>query len=181
MALSEKDRRRRVIILCASFTRNVAYFRAGWEEDAVHLLNRNALGVGFWRQANGNCLDLCVLEWCKLFADKKGRHHWSKVVLGASFEADLLNHLNMNAAEFEAYMAAMRHYRDKFVAHLDEEGVMNIPRLDAAQAAVSFLYNHIVANSAPGDLRGLPSGDIQRGYEECLAEARSIFQGVEGQ
>jgi hypothetical protein len=64
---------RRVVTLCRHFVANLAYYRTGWTEKHRHLLDyRND---NFWRVVNGNFFDICVLEWCKLFADEKGKHY----------------------------------------------------------------------------------------------------------
>jgi hypothetical protein len=65
--MSRKDRVRGVVTLCRSFAWNLAYYRTGWSKKYKHLLDAS----DFWRAVNGNFLDMCVLEWCKLFADKK--------------------------------------------------------------------------------------------------------------
>jgi len=104
--------------LCSSFARNLAYYRTGWSKKYKHLLD----GSDFWRAVNGNFLDMCVLEWCKLFADKKEKHHWRKVVSDpARFEAGLLRHLGLDEVAFQREIDTIRKYRDKFVAHLDLE------------------------------------------------------------
>ncbi|WP_424318912.1 hypothetical protein [Candidatus Methylomirabilis sp.] len=51
----------------------MAFYRAGWRE-------RKPIFEGqFLVNANGNFLDICVLEWCKLFGDSRAQHHWKKV------------------------------------------------------------------------------------------------------
>jgi hypothetical protein len=90
-----------------------------------------------------------VLEWCKLFADKQGKHYWKKIVTDAeSFEAGLLQHLDLDTATFQSEVDAMRRYRDKFFAHLDSEYTMNIPRLDVAKQSVWFYHAYIVNHEA---------------------------------
>ena len=69
-AMSRKDRLRRVVLLCCAFTRNLAYYRVGQEEEHRDLLDAEKNeSANFWRVANSNCVDMCVLEWCKLFGD----------------------------------------------------------------------------------------------------------------
>jgi len=68
---------------------------------------------------NGNFLDICVLEWCKLFGDPCGKHYWGKIISDRmGFFQGLLNELKMSESEFNAYVTEMRAYRDKYVAHL---------------------------------------------------------------
>jgi hypothetical protein len=80
MTVTRQHRLRRVALLCASFACNLAYFRVSQSKSAEALLAPNHVHAGFWRQVNGNFLDLCVLEWCKLFGNRKGRHFWRQVV-----------------------------------------------------------------------------------------------------
>ena len=70
--LTRGKRLRRVVIVCASFGRNLAYYRVGQEKGrAVHPEDQRH--ASFWRQVNGNFLDLCVLEWCQLFGERERR------------------------------------------------------------------------------------------------------------
>jgi hypothetical protein len=180
MALSRRDRLRRVVLLCSSFTRNLAYYQAGKQTLGQRLLDERAPHTGFWRQVNSNCIDLCALDWCKLFADGKGEHHWSKVVADIqAFESGLLGDLGLNVSSFDNYTLAMKTYRNKFVAHLDRGNVMNIPDLGVAQKAVWFLHPHIVAKEAkPGDLGGLEAVNLQLGYDQCVADATEVFRSA---
>ena len=94
---------RRVGILCCHFLRNLAFYMAGWRKGELIFKDQ------FWVNANGNFLDICVLEWCKLFVDKRGKHHWRKVITDqASFYDGLLQAVNLTEAEFEAYIEIMR-------------------------------------------------------------------------
>jgi hypothetical protein len=108
--------------------RNLAYYRVGgqyptgWKAPPLQRI------ASFWRIVNGNFIDACVLEWCKLLGDPKGQHYWERVVRDTGkFKADLLKHLKFSESEFDGFRAEMREYRDKFIAHLDSELVMNIP------------------------------------------------------
>jgi hypothetical protein len=153
--------------------RNLAYFRVGrpGEPRARHR--------DFWVTVNGNFIDQCVLEWCKLFGDKNGQHSWARVVSDpVEFEADLLKHLSLSPAEFEAYRIEMREYRDKFIAHLDLERVMNIPNLDVARASVEFYHGHIAGQEVQaGDLFDLPAttAELRGYYQHCHDEAAEVY------
>lgn len=59
----------------------------------------------FWITAHGNFLDLATLEWCKLFAERKGNHSWRKAVSDpACFEKKLLRCLNISGEKFCGYI-----------------------------------------------------------------------------
>jgi len=176
---------RRVVILCASFVRNLAYYRAGWAEPARRLLCERHSQASFWRQVNGNFIDIAVLDWCKLFGDQKstpsqrvGKHHWRKVVSDPNdFEARLLAQLGMDEKGLASLITTIRTYRDKFISHLDDELVMDLPILAPAHAAVTFYHRHIVEREAkPGELVGLANAQqLTLGYDQCTHEAAQIY------
>lgn len=174
--ISRRDRLRRVVILCRNFARNLAYYRAGQEVEHLPLLDPKHPNVNFWRVINANCIDICVLEWCKLLADRKGKHHWSKIVTDpTAFQARLVTHLGTGEEGFRKGIDMMKEYRDKFLAHLDSELTMNIPALDIAKKSVWFYHSHIVEHEVgPGDLFGLPM-ELDTGYAQCEAEARAVY------
>jgi hypothetical protein len=136
--------------------------------------------ASFWRIVNGNFIDACVLEWCKLLGDPKGQHYWERIVTDTEkFKAELLKQLNVSESEFETFRVEMREYRDKFIAHLDSEPVMNIPKLYLARASVEFYHAYVVANEAqPDDLRGWPdtAAKLQLGYKESEEEAEVAYK-----
>jgi hypothetical protein len=179
--MTDTERRRRVVLLCCSFARNLAFYRAWKSGKARALFSDSHPQASFWRQANGNFLDICVLEWCKLFGDKKGTHYWSRVVSDvAQFKTGLLGHVGMDADAFQAKIKEMRLYRDKFVAHLDDLPVMDIPVLEVAKSAVWFYHGHVVTFEAKaGELVGIhadSTAKLTRGYEHCLAEAEAVVR-----
>ncbi len=64
------------------------------------------------------------------------------------FKAVLLRHLELDDAGFEEVIASMVRYRDKFIAHLDSDYVMNIPKLDIPLRAVEFYYSYAIEQEA---------------------------------
>jgi hypothetical protein len=180
-ALTKTELCRRSVRLCIGFLRNLAYYRAGWDQHGKHLFDASVPTTNFWRQANSNFIDMCVLDWCKLFADKRAVHYWGKIVSDPrKFETDLLVKLNLTSHEFETLIDEIRFYRDKFVAHLDEHNEMNFPTLDLLAKAIWFYHAHLVTNEVqPGDLAGIPADTpdkLKRGYNQCIGEAERVFQ-----
>ena len=120
-----------------------------------------------------------MLEWCKLLGDEKDKHFWRNVVTDpVALEASLLVNLEMTESDFADLAKKMRRYRDKFVAHLNSDAKMDIPRLTAALAANSFYHEHIVTvEAAAGDLFGLAdtSEKFAQGFEQCLKEAQQAY------
>jgi hypothetical protein len=178
LPMSRKEKLRRVAFLCCSFGRNLAYYRAGWDKECKQLLeldkSRNAR---FWRQVNSNFVEVCVLEWCKLFADPGGKFYWVNIVSDrASFKVALLRHLGLSEDGFSKEIDDMRTLRDKHIAHSDAVRTGYVPVLDVAKRAVWFYYDHIVRCEAQqGDLAGLPQ-ELESGYLECLTEAMEIYR-----
>ena len=155
---------------------NLAYYRVGRKPEHLHLQNYKTRG-NFWRVVSGNCIDTCVLEWCKLFADPRGEHYWRKIVSDpARFQKELLYHLGVDEAAFGKEIEVMRRYRDKFLAHLDSDEVMNIPCLDIAKKSIWFYYGYVVEHEAQEtDLTGLPC-ELDAGYAQCEAEAHAVYK-----
>ncbi len=142
--------------------------------------NLHHASANFFRVANGNFIDICVLEWCKLFADKKGKHYWENVVADkAGFKAELLKHLGIDEAAFEKEIERMRQYRDKFLAHLDSEEIMNIPDLEIPKKAAWFYYAYLVANeTTEGNFIGFDA-DLDGLYVRMEREAEAAYRRVQ--
>jgi hypothetical protein len=168
--MTRRQRLRRVAILCCHCLRNLAFYRA-W-----HQAGRPRSAEQFWVTANGNFLDIAVLEWCKLFADVRGKHHWAKVVSDvAVFKVGLLQHLAITDTVLDGYIIEMRTYRDKFIAHLDDELQMQIPHLTVARKSAVYLYGYLHTNEDDDNTFPDAPTDIAAFYRRFLAEARVIY------
>jgi hypothetical protein len=142
MALTLLQRQRRVGKLCCHCVRNLAYYFAWHEKGKPHA------GKDFWVSANGNFVEISLLEWCKLFGEWKGAYHYRKVVDEAhAFRAAMLNKIGKTQDEWDAYVKSMKDYRDKYVAHWEDDidgahlPVMDIAR-DSAIYLMDFLTEH---------------------------------------
>jgi len=136
--LTQHERIRRVTLLCCHTLKNFAFYKSGWRSRQLQARNQ------VWVEANSAFLDRAILEWCKLFADRKGRHHWKRVIKNpVQFESDLYKHLHLTKREYSAYLKKVLKYRNKFIAHLDEERVMHIPHIKIARNTAVFLYDHL--------------------------------------
>ena len=137
--MSRSERLRRMAILCCHCLRNLAFYRAGCSHGQIRTTRQ------FWVNANGNFIDIAVLEWCKLFADNNGKHHWKRIVQDhAAFLTSLCDHLGVSTKEFQDYQKHVLRYRDKFIAHLDEDRVMHIPKMRVARKSAAYLYEHLL-------------------------------------
>jgi hypothetical protein len=145
--LTDRDRVRRVAILCRHCLRNIALYRAGWNKR-----DRRRLRVEgeFWRGATGAFLDVAIMEWCKLFTERPtarggGSHHWRAVILNnqAEFMSGVCVRLGISEGQFLDYANSVIRYRNKFVAHLDNEPTAYIPFMWAARSSAAFLYDYL--------------------------------------
>ena len=125
---------------------------------------------------NGNFYDICVLEWCKLFADKNDKHCWLKLIEDKeSFKTALLENIDLNENEFENYATSMRKYRDKFVAHLDSEYTAQLPRLEIADKAVEYYYTQLVDLNGKMEFLGTLPRDIIAYKNQCKAAGVEVY------
>jgi hypothetical protein len=172
--MPRSERLRRVIMLCGSFVRNLAYYRVGWSEEHKHLLAMN--NGDFWRVVNGNFIDTCVLEWCKLFGESKGEFHWKKIISDpVSFKVGLLLQAGLDEDGFNREINIFREYRDKWVAHLDTERAGFIPALEIAKKAVWFYYARVKQEAESRELVEL-NRELDRAYEHCEGEAKEVYR-----
>ena len=173
--MTRQQRLRRVVLISCHFVRNMAYYRAGWRQ---RLLIRTS---DFWKSINGNCIDIAVLEWCKLFAEPRGLHYWETVVTDVhAFEAGLLQAVGpgWSRESFDGYARHVRIFRDKFVAHLDNELEAHVPSLDDCWKSVHFYHSYVVNEAANVSLHGLPR-DLAAYYHLKLTEAATEYGAQE--
>lgn len=168
--MSRRDRLRRAGILCIHCIRNIAFYRS-WYKARKPFSNEP-----FWVNVNSNFLDIAVLEWCKLFADRKGKHHYSKVVDDRfAFTRELLAKVGLSSEEFAAYTDSMLAYRDKFVAHLDELPMMNIPNMRVAKKSTRLLYEFLLIQEAGTDIFRDAPDSASKIYKQFLVQGRVVY------
>lgn len=168
--MTRKQRLRRVAILCCHCLRNLAFYRAGWRKGKPIFQGQ------FLVNANGNFLNTCVLEWCKLFGDSRALHYWKKVISDPErFFGGLLRELRMEETDLENYVKEMRTYRDKFVAHLDSEEVMYPPKLDVMKKSVTYLYGYLLENEDEEDFFHDAPTNAAAFYRRFLLEGREAY------
>jgi hypothetical protein len=184
--LTPEERQQNVVSLCCSFMRNLAFHRAGMQPQVQRNLLTPAHPQGaFWREAHANFFDICVLEWCKLFADRDrngwGKHHWRRVVNEPDrFEEDLCTTLGVTAAQFDDLIAKVKDYRNTFVAHRDEDRMAHLPMLELPKKAIAFLHERL-AREAPSlqdwQCRGLPTTAEQLDFvfTQAFQDAQSVY------
>ncbi|MFA6969953.1 MAG: hypothetical protein WC208_01005 [Gallionella sp.] len=173
--MNEMDRQKRlkrVALLCCHFIRNLAYYDAGRNEGRF-VIPASEFNV----TVNGNFLDICILEWCKLFGDHNEEHHWKNIVDNKQeFKKGLLIRLETDDKGLENYWKLVRTYRDEFVAHLDSAETMNLPEMNLAYKAVLHYFGEIIEEYQTGPThQGIPT-DLKLYYQARLDEAKSVYQ-----
>jgi hypothetical protein len=69
----------------------------------------------------------------------------------------------------------MKTYRDKFVAHLVSEEVMNIPKLRVARKSVSFLYGYLLDNEEEDNCFHDAPPKVSRFYRQFYSQGRKVY------
>jgi len=168
--MTRRQRLRRVAILCCHCLRNLAYFKA-WQQDGENVRTEQ-----FWITTNNNFLDIAVLEWCKLFGDLKGKHHWGKVISdGDEFFDGLLAKVVLTKQMFDDYIKEMRTYRDEFIAHLDDEERMQIPNLVPATKSAVYLYEYLIAHEDEDGAFHDAHPSASAYYRQFLTKGKAIY------
>ena len=136
--MAEPANIRKTYEICRSVLRNAAFYTGGSARRNSNDKSQFAI------VASNNFLDMAFLEWCKIFADRRGKHHWAKILPpGSDFHDALLKRLGLDSAEFETLLNSVRHYRDKEIAHADEYDVVDIPLLKLVVQSAIFLYERL--------------------------------------
>lgn len=167
--MTRRNRLRRTAILCLHCLRNLAYYRVFQEAK------NQVVPQQLWITAQNNFLDIAVLEWCKLYGDNRAKHSWKKSVADQeTFKSGLIEKLKITEAMFEDFILEMRTYRDKFVAHLDEEDHMNIPNLTPAIRSTQYLYEWLLDREDDIDVFLDAPKSAQTFYLERLEHGREF-------
>ncbi len=158
--------------MCCHFMRNLAYFRAAWHDEQLVYAPTE-----FNKTVSGNFIDICVLEWCKLFGEHKEPHHWKNIVKNKSeFKSGLFTCLETDCNGFNVYWNIVRTYRDEFVAHLDSVETMQIPKMDWAYQSVLYYFEEIIEEYQTDSIyQGIPT-DLELYYQSKLNEAKAIYE-----
>jgi hypothetical protein len=91
----------------------------------------------------------------------------------AGFKERMFSELNIKQTDLDKVHGSIKAYRDKFVAHLDSEGTMNIPRLDEGLRMVCFYYSEV--EKICEDMSGLP-GSLESFYDKNYKDGRAQYK-----
>jgi hypothetical protein len=131
----------------------------------------------FWIATHNNFLDVGILEWCKLFTESSGKHHWQQTVSDhPAFLAALAQVTGKTEAEFTEYKDWLRRYRNRFLAHLDEDNVFRLPPMTVAVASTKLLLQWLLERE--DDCDALPPNQYtaEAFYLHALQHAREVFR-----
>lgn len=169
----QQQRKRRVARLCIYCIKQIAFKRSGRKELFRDPRNQFLVAI------DGNFLDMCVIEWCKIFGDKKSKHHWKNVVTDHNiFFSGLLDNLRYKGEEFDNYILQMKEYRDKHVAHLDDNTTGYYPELNITKESCFYLYDYLLKNEYdPNCFYDAPE-DIRHCFSESLEEGNRIYSSI---
>jgi len=160
-------------MLCCHFARNFAYYSV-FRSSAV------LLEEGFWLTVHGNFVDVCVLEWCKLFGNRNGKYHWQNVTLNPQeFRRQLLNMHGIDEAQLEKLWNEVKDYRDDFVAHLEEDEATAIPNLNVPYLLTTFYFRALQSDFPDLQLTSTLPQYFDRYYDGCLKQAQEVLKYTE--
>lgn len=166
------DKLRRCLVMCSRFARNLAYYRAGLSKDDLRRKDH------FWRTTNGNFVDVCVLEWCKMFANYSDKCHWKKILDAPDdFLREIEEHLEINSKDFDDYLNSFKFFRDKYIAHLDDVDEWPVPEFDMALEIAIFYYEKVKKAYKNQSLQMDYPLDLQAFYKDCLNQAKLKYAG----
>ncbi len=74
----------------------------------------------------------------------------------------------------ESYLKDMREYRDKFLAHLDADSTMHIPKMDLAERAINYLDRTMRGEQDRDTFRGLPPS-LRSYAADCHQAAIEVY------
>ena len=172
MSISREARLHNTALTCLQCLRNLAYFTAAHEARAWAKND-------FFVAIHNNFLDISVLEWCKVFGDKNGKHFWKRSITDETdqieFRRTLLKLLSMNECQFEDYVTQMCALRDKAIAHFDNISEIYVPSTDPAKISAQALY--VFLTSCRGYADAFPENlpDPFSFYDNVLSAGKSAY------
>lgn len=119
-----------IIVLMYDFIYSLVIHRA------IHVRGKNTYNLHnvherFWNTISDNCIQQCVVDWCKVFGSNNDKTHYTKI--HSVFIDDFERAVAAEKINLSEYSKSMRNFRDKFIAHRDAyEQRTPIPCLDQA-------------------------------------------------
>lgn len=166
---------RRIAQLSLHCIANIACYRAGWIDSEAPPKLKNS--SDFWVRVNGNFLDAGTLNWCILFADEdKGKHDWKKAFGSrAGLNEDLYSKMSLTEQEFNEQLLAIKRYRDKYLAHMDNPSLVFYPQTQIMLSSATYLFGLIKSDPVTKSFLAGIYDDAESHYEAKFAEAAKFI------
>jgi hypothetical protein len=172
--LTRQERLRRVILMCGTCLRNIAYFQAGWKGGKPVFAGQIEIVI------NTNFIDTAVLNWCKLFGeDKHEPHHWQRIIetidKRKAFKGDLMKHLACEKREWTALRTRAINCRNDFLAHLGSGREMHMPHLELMRRSVIYYATYLFEQENDGRTYGTLQDDPEIFFQHRLQEGWQFY------
>jgi hypothetical protein len=169
---SSSGHARRAAFLCCRFAKNFAYYTVSRKAPD---LDKN----GFWSAVYLNFIDICSLEWRKIFGSNKEPFHWKNVLPHPEqFRDELLDMHGLNEDKLDGLWEEIKTYRDTFVAHLGNQENIQVPNMNLAYWFTEFYYRKLqIEFPEIQSFDSLPI-HIDQYYGSCLQEAEFVMAYV---
>lgn len=163
-------REKNTALICCHFARSLAYYNA---TKMVLPLDRE----GFWLTVAGNFIDVCALEWSKLFGNRNGKCHWQRVLRQPElFKQDFLTLNHLDDAKWNGLWKQIKDYRDNFVAHVEDQETTQVPCMTIPYLLVKFYFERLQREFPEiASLGELPKY-MDRYFDSSLSEAEAILR-----
>lgn len=165
------------IVLLRNFVWQLIHHRA----MKVTVINFNQ---GFWKLIFSNCLDMAVLEWCKLFGANAEHHHWSKVFSDKEkFRQHILESVQMTQDQWNTYWKELTQYSNNAVSHFAPDfKPSRYPDLEPALKSVISCYEYLlmklkeygISHDFPSSLKNY----ADKLYEQALIYSEKTYKAT---
>lgn len=174
-SVQESDREvlaTKAAFLCCHFARNYAYYAVFKRSKLLH-------EEGFWLTVQGNFVDVCVLEWSKLFGNTNGKYHWKNVVRDPSaFKSKMFDRHRLDQNKFHELWLKVKNYRDDFVAHLEEQETTVTPSLSVPYLLVGFYFRELQSDFPMLRTNNELPEHFDRYCKRCREQAEKVLQSI---
>jgi hypothetical protein len=165
--LTRHEQLRRVVQMCGTCLRNIAYYRAGWDGTKPFFASP------IHKQINSNFIDMAVIEWCKLFGEPKHEpQHWQHIIdtidKRKAFMGELIAHVGGDRHDWNKHRTRCMNYRNDFLAHVGLERTMHLPHLDMCQRSAVFYARLVYSKEMSPPVCSDPEAYYQDHLEEGL-------------
>lgn len=134
-------------------------------------INRN-----YWNLVNRNFYDSAIIQWCIIFTESNGAHHWKSIFINKDeWKSEMLHAINISTDQYESQAKQIKEYRNMYVAHLDD-GTENLihPFTEMILQSSKYLYDYIINNNVTNKIIDFAYQDSNNffilKYYDALAE-----------